>query len=276
MKLSCADYSFPSLPHAQALRLVAMLGFTGVDLGLFVGRTEVQPAIRASDVPPIVAGLRSALDAVGLPVSDVFVQVSGDFTSRAINHPTASVRAQVLDQLTVNLDLAAALGAPGMTVLPGALFPDGWEASLDRAAHALSTLTLAAQERGLGLSVEPHIESLIPTVSSTEVLLARTPGLGLTLDHAHFIRGGEPQSAVDRLLRHARHIQVRGGNPSQLQASMTDNVIDFRGIAKKLSALDYAGWVATEYVWSEWYECNRVDNLTETVALRDLLHSALA
>lgn len=274
MKLSCADYSFPSLPHAQALRLVAMLGFSGVDLGLFAGRSEIQPAVRPLDVPPLVAELRPVLDAVALPVADVFVQVSGDFTSRAVNHPTASVRAQVLDQLTVNLDLAAALGAPGMTVLPGALFGDGWEASLDRAAESLARLVLAAQERGLALSVEPHIESLIPTVASTEALLARTPGLSLTLDHAHYIRGGEPQSAVDRLLPHARHIQARGGNPSQLQASMTDNVIDFRVISRTLADLDYAGWVATEYVWSEWYECNRVDNLTETIALRDLLRSA--
>ncbi|MDO8389694.1 MAG: TIM barrel protein [Actinomycetota bacterium] len=253
-----------------------MLGFAGVDLGLFAGRSEVGPATAPSDIPQLVARLRRALDEAGLTVADMFVQVSGDFTSRAINHPTASVRAEVFDQLLTNLDLAAALGAPGMTVLPGALFPDGWDASVDRSARTLTSLVLAAQERGLGLSVEPHIESLIGTVASTEELLARTPGLTLTLDHAHFIRGGEPQSAVDRLLPHARHLQVRGGSPTQLQASMADNVIDFRVVMEQLSELDYAGWVATEYVWSEWYECNRVDNLTETAALRDVLLAAIA
>lgn len=276
MKLSCADYTFPSLPHAQALRLVAMLGFAGVDVGLFAGRSEIGPATVPSDVPAIVSTLRPDLDESGLSVADLFVQVSGDFTRQAINHPTASVRTRVHDQLMVNLDLAAELGAPGMTVLPGVLFPDGWNASLERSAQALTSLVHAARERGLVLSVEPHVESLIETVAATEELLARTPGLALTLDHAHFIRGGEPQQAIDLLLPHARHLQMRGATSTQLQASMADNVIDFGAVMEKLVQLDYAGWVATEYVWSEWYECNRVDNLTETAALRNLITSAMA
>lgn len=276
MKLGCADYSFPSLPHSQALRLVSMLGFDGVDLGLFANRSEVAPAIRPSDIPRIVSRLRPALDETGLSVADLFVQVSGDFSKLAINDPAAGVRSRALNQLMVNLDLAVAIGAPGMTVLPGVLFPDGWEASIDRAADTLASLVRAAKERGLGLSVEPHIQSVVDTVAKAEELLARTPGLTLTLDHAHFVRVGELQPTIDRLLPHARHIQVRGGSPTQLQAPMAENVIDFNAVVRQLSGLGYAGWITTEYVWSPWYECNRVDNLTETAALRKLLLTAIA
>ena len=37
LKLACADFSFPLLGHDQVLDLIAMLGFDGVDIGLFEG-----------------------------------------------------------------------------------------------------------------------------------------------------------------------------------------------------------------------------------------------
>ena len=38
-KLACADFTFPLLPHDQALALIAMLEFDGVDIGLFEERS---------------------------------------------------------------------------------------------------------------------------------------------------------------------------------------------------------------------------------------------
>ena len=37
LKLACADFTFPLLPHDRVLDLIAMLGFEGVDIGLFEG-----------------------------------------------------------------------------------------------------------------------------------------------------------------------------------------------------------------------------------------------
>ena len=36
LKLSCTDFSFPLLAHEQALAAIALLGFRGADIGLFV------------------------------------------------------------------------------------------------------------------------------------------------------------------------------------------------------------------------------------------------
>ena len=36
----------------------------------------------------------------------------------------------------------------------------------------------------------------------------------------------------------------------------------------------YAGYVGVEYVWIDWERCNEVDNLSETILLRDLLRNA--
>ena len=35
----------------------------------------------------------------------------------------------------------------------------------------------------------------------------------------------------------------------------------------------YAGYVGVEYVWIDWEHCNEVDNLSETILMRDFLRS---
>ena len=36
---------------------------------------------------------------------------------------------------------------------------------------------------------------------------------------------------------------------------------------------DYAGYVGVEYVWIDWEGLNEVDNVAETIQMRDLLLS---
>src|SRR6266498_4543249 len=40
-KFACADFTFPLLPHHEVLQLIAMLEFTGVDIGLFENRSHL-------------------------------------------------------------------------------------------------------------------------------------------------------------------------------------------------------------------------------------------
>src|SRR5207302_1602497 len=44
LKLACADFAFPLLSHDQALDVIAMLDFDGVDIGLFEGRSHLWPS----------------------------------------------------------------------------------------------------------------------------------------------------------------------------------------------------------------------------------------
>ena len=37
--------------------------------------------------------------------------------------------------------------------------------------------------------------------------------------------------------------------------------------------MNYSGFVVLEYVWVDWMGCNEVDNLSETILLRNLLRS---
>ncbi|MDI6911727.1 sugar phosphate isomerase/epimerase [Nocardioides sp.] len=271
-KLSCADYTFPAVDHRQALRIIADLGFDGVDLGFFAGRSHVRPENCLTD--PAAAGERaaSAVREAGLVVADVFAQISDDFHVGSVNDPADLTRAAALDALMRCLDFAASTDAQGMTVLPGVHHEgEEWEASFSRSVDALEVLVAAAENRGLRLSVEPHVESLVATPVRASALIAAVPGLTLTLDPAHFVFSGHTAAEVDGLLDSVRHVQLRGGAPGVLQASSSANVIDFGGLVAKLEQIGYDGWLATEYVWSPWHDCDRVDNLTETVLLRQSL-----
>ena len=44
LKLACADFTFPLLPHERVLDLIGMLDFDGVDVGLFEKRSHLWPS----------------------------------------------------------------------------------------------------------------------------------------------------------------------------------------------------------------------------------------
>ena len=61
-RLACADFTFPLLPHEQSLDLVATLGFKGVDIGLFQGRSHLQPASEFATLKRNARRLKRKLD----------------------------------------------------------------------------------------------------------------------------------------------------------------------------------------------------------------------
>jgi hypothetical protein len=38
---------------------------------------------------------------------------------------------------------------------------------------------------------------------------------------------------------------------------------------------NYQGYVGVEYVWIDWEHCNEVDNLSETIQLREFLRAKM-
>jgi hypothetical protein len=54
---------------------------------------------------------------------------------------------------------------------------------------------------------------------------------------------------------------------------MAENTIDYDGVLRAMQKVNYCGFVVLEYVWVEWMDLNRVDNVSETIILRDLLRA---
>ena len=76
---------------------------------------------------------------------------------------------------------------------------------------------------------------------------------------------------VEPLVPHATHFHARGARRGRLQASFKENVIDYGRVLDVMARAGYAGYVGVEYVWIDWQHCNEVDNLSETILLRDMI-----
>jgi sugar phosphate isomerase/epimerase len=277
MKLACADFAFPLLTHEQSLRLISMLGFQGVDIGLFDGRSHLWPSREFENVDKSAAALKRLTDSLNLQIADVFLQTAPDFRPYAINHPEASRRQLARDWFSKTLDYAAGCSCRHVTILPGVHFDEEPpEQSFARAVEELAWRVETAKSHGMTLGAEAHVGSLAPDPAAAKRLVESVPGLTLTLDYTHFTRAGTPDDAIEPLLRFASHFHVRGARTGRLQAAFKENVVDYRRVVHGLNSTAYQGWLGIEYVWIDWEHCNECDNLSETILFRDFLRSLQA
>jgi len=98
----------------------------------------------------------------------------------------------------------------------------------------------------------------------------------LTLDYTHFVKQNISQDECETLMPYAAHYHARGAEPGRLQSSMRANRVDFKRVLQAMERAHYHGYVGVEYVWTEWEHCDEVDNISETVLLRDHLRALMS
>jgi sugar phosphate isomerase/epimerase len=273
LKLACADFTFPLLPHDRALDLIAALDLGGVDVGLFEGRSHLWPSKEFADLDRNAASLARKLSDRGLKPADAFLQMDPDFVPFAINQLDQARRQKARDWFERTLEYAARLGSPHVTTLPGVYFEanESKETSWRRSQDELAWRVERAQQHKIIFGVEAHVGSLAPNPTEALRLVEGVPGLTLTLDYTHFTRLGLPDAAAEPLLKHASHFHVRGARQGRLQCNFKDNTIDYARVVKLLTSLRYTGYLGIEYVWIDWEHCNESDNVSETILFRDFL-----
>ena len=275
LRLAIADYSFPKLEWDQAVRLAADMGMQAFDIGLFAGRSHLDPAEVLSNPRQSSARVSAELKANNLEIADVFGQPGRVFEENAVNHPDTAVRKKAADFFHRILEFAVRCNARHVTLLPGLHFPtESYEDSLARCVEELAWRVEAAARMGVVFSVEAHVGSIAPTPAQAQRLIDLVPGLTLTLDYTHFTYQGFPDNEIEPLLASSSHFHARGACKGKLQAASTENTIDYVGVLQAMRRLNYAGFVVLEYVWVDWMRCNEVDNISETILLRDLLRGA--
>lgn len=276
IRFSCADFTFPVMDRRATLRLVKLLGFNHVDVGLFARSTHFSPRDLQAAPRAYTIQVLEDLEAAELEVSDVFLQIGEDPAECAANDPSAEQRQRNQDAFSLAIEFCVALGAKHVTGLPGVFHPDiSRSEDLTLAAVEAERRVTACADAGLVYAIEPHVGSICPDVASTKAFLDKVSGLTLTLDYGHFVMAGEPSARVHSLLSHASHIHVRGGAVGRLQTSVKENSIDFTGMVSRLAGVRYDGFLALEYVWIDWNGCNCTDNVSETLLLRDALSAEI-
>lgn len=274
-KFACADFTFPLLPHDNVLKLISLMNYQGVDIGLFEDRSHVQP----SDVfdAPFENGKKMGdkVKAEGLEVADVFLQLDLDFTPKAINHPDGTIREEARDAFLKLIEYAKGAESKHITCLPGVHFEqEDYEESFARAKEELGWRAEKAKEVGLIFSVEPHLGSIIDTPAKALLLVQEVDGLTLTLDYTHFAKVGIPDSEVHPLIPYASHFHARGAKEGMLQCVIEENAINYDEITRLLIENDYKGFLGVEYTWTKWEQCNRSDNVSECIQLKQAIEEA--
>ena len=271
-KFACSDATFPLLSHEKALRLIALLDFEGVDIGLFEERSKLQPSQAFMDPQKNGRMLYQQAADNGLKIADVFYQAALDFTLKAVNHPDVAIRRQERENFLKTLDYANAAQSYHVTCLPGVHYEQESDRdSLQRASEELAWRAEEAQGAGLSFGVEAHIGSIVQTPEQVLELLRMTDGLKLTLDYTHFMRQGIVSEEVHPLIPYASHFHARGAANGRLQTTMSENEIDYVAIVKEMKKTNYPGYFGIEYTWTEWEDCNHTDNVSESILLMDMI-----
>jgi sugar phosphate isomerase/epimerase len=277
IKLGCADFTWPLLPHAHVLQHIRLLGFDGADLGLMVGRSHIRPEMIHEDVPMWAGIVSERLERSGLAVADVFFVPAMNLFDRAVNNPDPTQQDEATTTFADALEFARRIGSPGMTMNSGVRFEgETPESSIRNSAEGLKRRLDAADRFGIQIRIEGGIGTNTDTPDKLLRLVELTPGLKLTVDYCHFVYQGLPESRIEPLLEFAGHFQCRGAASGRMQTKFQDNTIDYRRVLDRLQTLGYDGFFSMEYVWIDIWGCNETENTMETIQFRDMARAVLA
>jgi sugar phosphate isomerase/epimerase len=272
INFSCADFSFPVLRHDKVLKLLELMDFDRVDIGLFTDRSHLQPADQLDIPAKRGRELKMRAGNCGLKISDVFLQSALDFKERAINHPNKTVRSEERELFLRLVEYTAEAGCNHITGLPGV---DFGEDSGNICIEEMSWRLEEANKNGITYAVEPHFGSIMEDPNRAVKLLEQVQGMSVTLDHSHYTAQGIGVDEVEILVPYASHLHARGAAKNEMQTSAARNTTDFLKVIEQLKKHGYSGTICMEYCYIDWENCNRTDNVSETILLREQLYKLL-
>ena len=265
MHLGLTSWSLRACSTAEAVGIARALGFGGLDLGYFYRPALSKDAILA-DPEAVARQVRE----IGIAVPNFYHLFGDSLAGRNLADPAALDRNA--EDFRRVARFCAAAGIASVFVLPGVCNPgQGRAAALAQSAAALNTLLPLARAEGITLTVEPHVHSYLESPALTLDLLARVPGLKLTLDYAHFVCLGFRQEEIDPLAPYAAHVHVRQAKPGALQTKLAQGTINMPAMLGTLRDAGYRGWLAVEWVHQDYMDTLYDDVLSETIACRDVL-----
>lgn len=268
VNFSCADFTFPTLPHEKAFQVISLMGFKYVDLGLFKDRSHVQPADQLDLPEKRGAAVKQLAADQGLIIDDVFLQSSLDAAEFAINHPDEKIRKDERDKFQRLVDYALAAGSHHLTCLPGCEFN---EDSRKLSIEELSWRADYAAQHDVVYSIEPHIGSIMGDPAVCRAMTEEVKGLTLALDYSHFWSQGYSMEQINALVKYASTIHARGSAVGKAQTPFELSTVDFGQMCEEIKRVGYNGCICMEYCYLGWEGLNRTDNISETMKLRQHL-----
>jgi sugar phosphate isomerase/epimerase len=219
--VACSTLCFARFPLDQALRLIAELEFSKVDVAIHERGPHLRPSEVARDVALAAQRLR-----IGPSLSPAAMSVEIE----------AADEREYERQLRAVCHLARLSMVPVLT-LPAASCGTG----LDLEVKRLTSLVHLASVEGIVLTVETRTGTLTETPETAVELCRRIPGLGLTLDPSHYIAGPHQGKSFDSVYPYVRHVHLRdtGRGPDQFQVRVGQGEVEYGRIVSHLARHHY-------------------------------------
>lgn len=253
MEVACSTLCFTREPLERALRHVAELEFSKVDLAVGTGNPHLAPQDILTDLNSVVQRVRQG-PTLGFS---------------AITARLASTGDEYLKELDAIAHLAQQLAAPVLVV---ASAPAG--TPLEQEVARLKALEKIASLHGSVLTIATQMDTLSEDPSVAAYLCENVPGLGLTLDPSHYICGPHQGKSFDQVYPFARHAHFRdtGRRRDQFQVQIGRGAVEYGKIVTSMKRFQYAGALT---VCIEDAQETKFEVETEVRKLRLLLESLI-
>ncbi len=265
MKLACASWSFPYCTLPEAVGIARALGVPALDIGVDY-RSAIDRSLLVQDPEQAARDVR----ALEFTHPCFYYRFADTLDGRNLADPHC--RESNLSDFRSVARFCSACNIGVVFVLPGVLNPGQSVArALDESARSLNALLPIAQEAGLTLTIEAHVQSFLESPRLVLDLLGQVPGLKLTLDYSHFVCLGYRQEEIDPLAPYAAHVHLRQAKPGALQTKLEYGTINFPVLISTLKDVGYQGYLVLENVHQTYMNTLYDDVLSETIKMRDLV-----
>jgi sugar phosphate isomerase/epimerase len=217
--VACSTLCFSKYPLEQALRIIAELEFSKLDVAVHERGAHLRPSEVAADVTTAAHRLRMG---TGLTPSVFSVEIDADGEGEF--HRLLQAVCRLARICTVPVVTLAAAGT-----------------GLDGEVQRLAGLVRVAEKEGVLLAVDTRIGTLTEDPDTAVTLCERVPGLGLALDPSHYLAGPHQGKSYEQILPYVRHVRLRdtGRGPNQFQVRVGQGEVEYGRLVSQLSRYQY-------------------------------------
>jgi len=219
--VACSTRCFTREPLESALRHIAELEFSKIDLAIVEDSPHLKPSEASENQDATIHRLRygPSLTPTGL-----------DLDFGAVDAKTYRKRFEAMCRLAKPLTVAV-LTIPASPI--GTPFDDEVVRLRELAEHA--------QKQGLVLSVETHSETLTCDPAQAVALCKAVKGLGLTLDPSHYVVAPHGNKSFDEVYPFVQNVHLRdtGKKPGELQVKVGQGEVEYGRIVSQLERYGY-------------------------------------
>lgn len=222
MDVACSTYCFTKEPFERALRRIAEMEFSRVDLGIGDANIHIRPDDVVENPSAVLARIRQ-----GPTLSFTAITLRTD-----PNHADFAKR----------LDAVAHFGKQLSTpILVLEAAPAG--SSFDAEAERLKALIKLISVHGSILTVVTKTGTLAELPETALKLCESVPGLGLTLDPSHLLCGPNQGKSYDELFPYIKHVHLRdsGKTMDQFQVKVGRGEIEYGRVVVSLGRYKIPG-----------------------------------